>query len=64
MTGDWPRGLGQREWILRQIIGNFIPGRAVIDEGMMLRTDARIVVKGSHANGNFIAFRPIATKQA
>ena len=64
MTGEWPCGLGQREGILRQIISNFIPCRAVIDEGMILRTDARIVVKSSHANGNFIAFRPIAAKQA
>src|SRR5262249_20751048 len=63
MTRDWPCVLAPSQGILRQIISNFVPYRAVIDEGMVLRTDAGIIVEGSHANGNLIAFRPIATKQ-
>jgi hypothetical protein len=55
--------LAPRQGILRQIIRDFIPRRPVIHERVILRANAGIVVECSHANGNLIAFRPIAAEQ-
>jgi hypothetical protein len=59
-----PTGLRQRPRVLRQIIGDLVPSRAIIHERVKLRAHARIVVKCSHANGNLIAFRPASAEQA
>ena len=50
--------------ILRQVIGDLIPRRTIIYERVILRADARIIVERSHPDGDLIALRPIATKQA
>ncbi len=59
-----PTGLRQRPRILRQIIGDLVPSRAIIHERVKLRANAGIVVECSHANGNLIAFRPVSAEQA
>ena len=59
-----PTGLRQRSRILRQIIGDLVPSRAIIHERVKLRPNDGIVVECSHANGNLIAFRPVSAEQA
>jgi hypothetical protein len=50
--------------MLRQIIGDLVPNRAIIHKRVKLLANARIVVKCSHANGSLIAFRPVSAEQA
>lgn len=49
--------------VLRQIVCNYIPRRAIHDEGVGLRTNSGIIVERAHANGDLFAFRPIASEQ-
>jgi len=45
-------GLGplQSTWILRQVIGDLVPRRAIIDKRVKLRADAGVVVERAHAD--------------
>lgn len=50
--------------ILRKVIGDRIPRRAIIDKGVKLRPNSWIIVEGPHANRDLWPVRPIAPKQA
>ena len=50
--------------ILRKIIGNRVPRRAIIDKGIKLRSNSWVIIEGPHANRHLWAVRPITSKQA
>jgi hypothetical protein len=50
--------------ILRKVISDRVPRRAIIDKSMKLRPNSWIVIEGAHANRYLRAVRPIASKQA
>ncbi len=50
--------------ILRKVIGNRIPRRAIIDKSVKLRSNSRIIVESAHANRYLWPIRPITSKQA
>ena len=50
--------------ILRKIVGDRVPRRAIIDKSVKLRSNSRIVVEGPHANRHLWSVRPITSKQA
>jgi hypothetical protein len=50
--------------ILRKIIGNRIPRRAIIDKSVKLRSNSWVVVEGPHTNRYLWPVRPVTSKQA
>src|SRR5205823_1612471 len=50
--------------ILRKVIGDRVPRRAIIDKSMKLRPNSWIIIEGAHANRYLWPIRPIASKQA
>lgn len=63
ICASWLYPIAPAFGILRQVIGNFVPGRTRIHERMTLGANPRIIVEGSHADRHFRAVRPIPTKQ-
>jgi hypothetical protein len=49
--------------ILRKVISDRVPRRAIIDKSMKLRPNSRIVIEGAHANRHLRAVRPITAEQ-
>ena len=50
--------------MLRQVVCDVIPSRAVTYEGMKLRTDSGIIIKRAHSNRHFRTIWPISTEDA
>lgn len=56
--------LAPRFSVLGQIIRDFVPRRARIDECVKLRADSRIIIESTHSNRYLWTVRPIAAEQA
>ena len=50
--------------VLRQVVRDYIPGRAIVNESVKLWPDTRIVIEGAHSDRYLGAIRPIAPKHA
>jgi hypothetical protein len=49
--------------ILRKVIGDRVPGRAIIDKSMKLRPNSWIIIERAHANRHLWPVRPITAEQ-
>ena len=49
--------------ILRKVIGDRVPRRAISDKGMKLRPNSWIIIERAHANRNLRSVRPITAEQ-
>jgi hypothetical protein len=49
--------------ILRKVIGDRVPSRAIIDKSMKLRSNSWIIIERAHANRHLWAVRPITAEQ-
>ena len=50
--------------ILRKVIGDRVPRRAIIDKSMKLRPNSWIIIERAHANRHLRSVWPITSKQA
>ena len=50
--------------ILRKVIGDRVPWRAIIDKSVKLRPNSWIIIERAHANRHLWAVRPFAAEQA
>ena len=49
--------------ILRKVIGDGVPRRAIIDKSMKLRPNSWIIIERAHANRHLRSVRPITAEQ-
>jgi hypothetical protein len=49
--------------ILRKVIGDRVPWRAIIDKSMKLRPNSWIIIERAHANRHLRSVRPITAEQ-
>ena len=50
--------------ILRKVIGDRVPRRAITDKSMKLRPNSWIIIERAHANRHLWSIRPFAAEQA